>query len=137
MSNNPFTFTLPFPGLVPSRVDNHIRRTLSSLRGQFLEADAYDAMLAKDDTLIYEVYELRRPEVAGELMMGISVVHPGKVGAEFFMTKGHFHSVLECAEVYTCLKGEGFMVMETPEGETSAEPLSPGKVLYVPPCWAH
>ena len=29
------------------------------------------------------------------------------------------------------------MVMETMNGETSVEPLSPGKVLYVPPGWAH
>jgi glucose-6-phosphate isomerase len=118
-------------------VDHHIRRTLKSLRGQFCDHAAYDAMLAKEDTLIYEVYEIRRPEVAGELLMGISVVHPGKVGAEFFMTKGHFHTVLETAEVYYCLKGEGYMVMETPDGETAVEALSPGKVLYVPPCWAH
>lgn len=27
--------------------------------------------------------------------------------------------------------------METPEGDTSIEVLSPGKVLYVPPRWAH
>ena len=53
------------------------------------------------------------------------------------MTKGHFHSVLETSEVYYCMHGEGYMVMETPEGETSVESLSPGKVLYVPPRWAH
>jgi glucose-6-phosphate isomerase len=29
------------------------------------------------------------------------------------------------------------MVMETPEGATSVEALNPGKVLYVPPRWAH
>ena len=29
------------------------------------------------------------------------------------------------------------MVMETPEGDTSVEALSPGKILYVPPRWAH
>jgi len=64
-------------------------------------------------------------------------VHPGKVGQEFFMTKGHFHTVLDTAEMYLCLKGEGVMVMETPEGETAVESLSPGRVLYVPPRWAH
>jgi glucose-6-phosphate isomerase len=137
MSDTPFTFTLPFPGLVPSRVDHHVRRTLKSLRGQFCDQEAYEALLAQEDLLIYEVYEIHRPEVAGELLMGISVVHPGKVGAEFFMTKGHFHTVLETAEVYYCLKGEGCMVMETPDGWTAVEALSPGKVLYVPPCWAH
>jgi glucose-6-phosphate isomerase len=90
-------------------------------------------MLAEEDRLIYEVYEVRRPEVEGEMLMGISIVHPGKVGDEFYMTKGHFHSVLATAEVYYCIRGEGYMVMETPEGDTSVESLTPGKMLYVAP----
>ena len=53
------------------------------------------------------------------------------------MTKGHYHAVINTAEVYYTLCGQGVMVMETPEGETAVEPLSPGKVLYVPPRWAH
>jgi glucose-6-phosphate isomerase len=125
------------PQVIPSRVDNHIERRLSAMRGQFLDQESYQKMLSADDQLIYEVYEIRRPEIEGELLTGISIVHPGKVGKEFFMTKGHFHSVLDTAEVYYCMGGEGFMVMETPSGDTSVEPLSPGKVLYVPPRWAH
>ncbi len=137
MVDLPFAFTLPSPQVIPTKVDNHITRHLSALRGQFYDQETYEKMLADDDQLIYEVYEIRRPDVEGELLMGISIVHPGKVGREFFMTKGHFHSILDTAEVYYCLRGEGYMVMETPEGETSVEPLSPGKVLYVPPRWAH
>ena len=137
MTDLPFTFTLPHPELIPSHYDHHISRTLSSLKGQFLDQDAYAQMLAKEDKLLYEVYEIQRPAMAGELLSGISIVHPGKVGREFFMTKGHFHSLLETAEIYYCLKGEGCMVMENPEGEASVEFLSPGKVLYVPPRWAH
>jgi glucose-6-phosphate isomerase len=133
----PFTFTLPMPQVIPSRVDGHIERRLSALRGQFADEASYDRMLASEDSLIYEVYEIKRPEVEGELIMGISIVHPGMVGREFFMTKGHFHTVLQTAEVYYCLRGEGFMVMETPEGQAAVEPLSPGRVLYVPPRWAH
>jgi glucose-6-phosphate isomerase len=94
-------------------------------------------MLAKEDTPIYEVYENKVPEAPGELQHGTSIVHPGKVGAEYFMTKGHFHNVLETAEVYYCLHGHGYMMMETPDGEWSAKELLPGTVLYVPPCWAH
>jgi glucose-6-phosphate isomerase len=137
MTDLPFTFTIPVPEIIPSRIDNHIKRSLSALKGQFLDQKAFKTMLAEDDRLIYEVYEIKRPEVAGELLMGISIVHPGKVGREFYMTKGHFHTVIDTAEVYYCLKGEGYMVMETPEGDTSVEFLSPGKVLYVPPRWAH
>ena len=137
MSDQPFSFTIPFPGFKPTRIDNHIKRHLSDLRGQFYDQRAYETMLAEEDTLLYEVYEIKRPETDGELLSGISIVHPGKVGDEFFMTKGHFHTILETAELYYCLNGEGFMVMETPEGKTSVEALSPGKVLYVPPRWAH
>jgi glucose-6-phosphate isomerase len=53
------------------------------------------------------------------------------------MTKGHFHAVLETAEIYYCLRGEGVMVMETPEGDWAVEDLRPGTELYVPPRWAH
>jgi glucose-6-phosphate isomerase, archaeal len=137
MTDMPFVFTLPLPVGIPSRYDNTIKRTLSSLRGQFLDQQAYEARLAKEDSLVYEVYEIKRPEVAGEFLMGVSVIHPGKIGREYYMTKGHFHTIRETAEIYYCLKGEGMMVMETPEGETSVEAFTPGQVLYVPPCWAH
>ena len=137
MTDRPFSFTLPTPTVIPSKYDNHIQRRLSALKGQCLDQAAYEAMLASGDPLIYEVYEIKRPEVAGEILMGISIVHPGKIGKEFNMTKGHFHTVIDTAEMYYCMRGEGYMVMETPEGETSVEPLSPGVVLYVPPRWAH
>jgi glucose-6-phosphate isomerase, archaeal len=133
----PFQFAIPLPTAVPSYYDAHLERRLSDLKGMFLDQPAYASMVEQDDPLIYEVYEVHRPEVAGELLMGLSIVHPGRVGQEFFMTKGHFHTILETAEVYYVLKGEGFMVMETPEGESRIEPLSPGSVLYVPPRWAH
>ncbi len=133
----PFTYQVTPGQVIPSRYDNHTLRRLSSLRGQFLDQQAYAAMLAAGDSLLYEVYEIKRPEVYGELLMGVTVLHPGRVGKEFFMTKGHFHAVLHTAEVYYILQGRGAMVMETPEGETAVEELAPGKVLYVPPRWAH
>ncbi len=137
MSDAPFTFTIPNPHQIPSRFDHHITRQLSSLKGYFLDQHAFAAALDQGDAIVYEVYELQRPQVAGEMLQGVSIIHPGKIGREFYMTKGHFHAVLDTAEVYYCLGGEGYMVMETPEGEAKVEPLSPGKVLYVPPRWAH
>lgn len=137
MKDLPFTFELDAPGFVPSHYDNHIERRLSAMKGQYLDQTAYRAMLESGDQLLYEVYELQRPHIEGELLHGISIVHPGKVGDEYFMTKGHFHTVLETAEIYYCVSGQGFMVMETPEGDTAVEPLAAGRVLYVPPRWAH
>jgi glucose-6-phosphate isomerase len=137
VSDRPFTFCISQPDGIPSRFDNHVSRRLSAMEGQFVARQAYDAMLNEEDRVIYEVYEIKRPETPGELSHGISIVYPGKVGDEYFMTKGHFHSELETAEVYYCLRGEGVMVMESPEGKWSVESLRPGSVLYVPPQWAH
>ncbi len=137
MKTVPFTFDISIADEILSEYDNHIERRLSAMKGQFLDTQAYETMLTEDDTLLYEVYEIKRPEIAGELLNGLSIVHPGTVGHEYFMTKGHFHTVIDTSEVYYCLKGEGVMVMETPEGEWAVEPLRPNSVLYVPPRWAH
>jgi glucose-6-phosphate isomerase len=137
MNNVPFSFLIQRPDYIPSTYDNHIQRRLSKMRGQYLDQDAFQELLAEENRILYEVYELERPEVAGEILHGISIVHPGKVGDEYYMTKGHFHTVLDTAEIYYTLQGEGYMVMENPEGEWAVEKLQPGGVLYVPPRWAH
>ena len=133
----PFIFGIDVSEAKLDKYDNHLTRSLSAMSGQYADQEAFDNALAREDVILYEVYEITRPEISGELLNGISVLHPGKIGDEYFMTKGHFHAVLETAEVYYCLKGEGMIVMETPEGEWSVAELSPGKVLYVPPRWAH
>lgn len=135
--NRPFTFTVDVSNATLDRYDNHIERRLSSMADQYLDREAAAALLAEGDPLLYEVYEFQRPNAAGELPNGLSVLHPGKVGDEYFMTKGHFHSVIDTGEVYYCLKGEGAIVMETPEGDWAVEELRPGRVLYIPPRWAH
>jgi glucose-6-phosphate isomerase len=137
IDNRPYTFNVALPGGIPNRFGLHTRRTLKSMHGQYLDVEAYNDKLSKEDTLLYEVYELSRPEVAGELIHGISIVHPGLVGNEYFMTKGHFHTVLDTAEIYYVLQGNGKMVLETLEGDWAIEELTPGKMLYVPPKWAH
>ncbi len=137
MNDAPYTFDLQGPDFIPAQFDNHIQRRLSAMKGQYHDRAAYEALLTDGDELLYEVYEFQRPTVEGEILHGISIVHPGRVGDEYNMTKGHFHTVLDTSEIYYCLKGQGYMVMETPEGAWSVAELRPGKVLYVLPRWAH
>jgi glucose-6-phosphate isomerase, archaeal len=137
MESRPFTFEIALPAGIPSSYSNHLARRLSSMRGQYADQEAYESLLAREDTLLYEVYEEPAPIRTGELQHGISIVHPGKVGNEYFMTKGHFHAELATAELYHCLAGQGMMVMETPEGQWAVSELRPGTVLYVPGRWAH
>ena len=133
----PFVYKVDTKNEIISNPDSHIIRKLSSMKNQYLDEKSYGEMLAKEDCLLYEVYEKLVPELEGELLHGMSIVHPGKVGNEYFMTKGHFHSILNTAEFYYCVKGNGYMMMENPEGGWAAEELLPNTVLYVPGRWAH
>jgi glucose-6-phosphate isomerase len=133
----PFTFEIDIKDEIIPTYDNHIIRKLSSMKGQYLNEESFGKMLEKEDALLYEVYEKLAPAIPGELIQGLSIVHPGKVGNEYFMTKGHFHSILHTAELYYCLKGQGYMMMETPDGKYDAKELKANTAVYVPGNWAH
>lgn len=133
----PFSFDINLTGSWQTQFDRKIERRLSALRGQYTNAEAYQASVNGGDPLVYEVFEIHRPAEAGEMLNGLSVVHPGKVGAEYYMTKGHYHSVRNTAEIYHCLRGHGYLLMENENGEWTAEEFRPGRVVYVTPGWAH
>ena len=90
----------PLTGLSPGR--RSIQRRLSQMKGMYTDAAAYERLLAQGDALVYEFYDMHRPESAGEIAFGTTITYPGKVGGEYFMTKGHFHKILETGEVYYC-----------------------------------
>lgn len=115
-----------------------LERNLSYMKGLFYDDAALDAMLKeKGDIRIYDFFDLKRPEKDTELAVGTSIVYPGKVGDEYFMTKGHFHEVLDTTEVYYCFSGHGYMLMESPEGEWEVGEFLPGQAVYVPGRYAH
>lgn len=122
-------------GLSSSR--DSLKRRLSNLRGIFADSEAYDAALAEEDRLVYEFYDMGVPEKESEIAYGTSITYPGRVGEEYHMTKGHFHTVLDTAEVYYCLSGSGMMMMESPEGDVQCKELRPGIAVYVPGRYAH
>lgn len=113
------------------------KRYLSQMKDMFNDVEAAHKILESDDPLIYEFHELGCPERAGDLAFGTTILYPGKVGNEYYMTKGHFHTILDTAEVYYTLSGSGYMVMENPSGETIEMPLSKGEAVYVPRAFAH
>lgn len=113
------------------------KRFLSQMGGAFADAAAYDAALQDGDRLVYEFHGLSLPETDGDLAFGCSIVYPGKIGDEYHMTKGHFHTILETAEVYYCLQGKGYMLLESPDGDWRALAMEAGRAVYVPKHYAH
>jgi len=120
-----------------SKTATSTKRLVSQMKGMFADAEAEAKLIENGDPLVYEFYEIGAPEHPGDLAAGASITYPGKVGDEYFMTKGHFHTILDTAEVYYTLSGKGYMMCESPEGDSIAYPLEPGKMVYVPKRYAH
>ena len=115
----------------------HTVRKASAMGGHYQDARALQALIDAGDPVHYEVFEKPVPETYGHLMFCISSLQPGLVGNEYFMTKGHYHSVLETGEIYLCLRGSGLMLMKTKDGQFTSQVMEKGQMVYVPPSWAH
>lgn len=114
-----------------------VRRHLSDMKGMYANAKE-EAKLQKADPLVYEVFEAADlPKEDGHLLFSTTVIRPGRVGDEYFMTKGHFHARSDRAELYYGLSGRGILLLMTPEGEVDAQEMVPGAAAYVPPHWGH
>ena len=115
-----------------------VKRHLSDLRGCFADAAAFVAALQQHDPLIYTVANFTPADDDGDLHYGIGCILPGKIGHEYFMTKGHLHAWREAAEVYIGLAGEGVMLLEDEAtDENRMVELRRNSVVYVPGRTAH
>lgn len=108
-----------------------VRRRLSDMHEAYLEPPG-----GRDD-LVYEVHNIDVPATADNILSSTTVLYPGTVHDEYFMTKGHFHEVRGRAEIYTGISGEGLLLMATEDGRYAVEEIRPGAVNYVPGGWAH
>lgn len=134
----PFKTKLNMQTGILQPVGQVIQRHLSDMQGMFADDDATQQILEREgDRLIYVVYVVELPEEAGQVLHCTTVIHPGRVGNEYHMTKGHFHAKRECAELYLGLTGQGYLVMQTEDGTVKRMPMQPGTVAYIPPYWAH
>ena len=108
-------------------------RRLSDMVGMYLERSADGTA----DTVVYSVHEIPVPTTNSNLMSSTTVIQPGMVGREYYMTKGHFHKIRDRAEIYIGLSGEGRLVMAREDGQYTVEEMRRGTVNYVPGGWAH
>lgn len=106
-------------------------KTLHDLRHVFHDTAALDARDAER-----EVYRVRwwapvSPGSEGGLFWGVTVIQPGKVGDEYFMTHGHFHANRTRAEFYGTVSGNGMLIEMDAERKTWGEIMTPGSLHYV------
>jgi glucose-6-phosphate isomerase, archaeal len=89
-----------------------------------------------------EIYRVRwwapvSPGSEGGLFWGVTVLEPGKVGDEYFMTHGHFHANATRAEYYAAVSGRGMLIRMDKERRTWGEAMAPGSLHYIEGVHAH
>ncbi|SMG19117.1 glucose-6-phosphate isomerase [Paracoccus sp. J56] len=115
----------------------HYEKRLSDLAGLYADQTAFAALLAEGDRVVYDVTEFRPSEKAGDVIFGVTRMSPGRIGDEFFLTRGHIHAKSDRPEIYYGQKGTGLMQLESPDGETRIVEIGPQTICYVPPYWIH
>ena len=133
----PFSIHLDFRTGELTPHDRTNIRKLSDMKGMFLDTEAERRILQKDNPIIYSFSEKILPEENGHLQLATTAIHPGKIGDEYFMTKGHYHRRPDTSEMYLGLEGEGCLLMQTVEGDFESIIIRPGTVAYIPPYWGH
>ena len=123
---------------VLSGATNRYQKCLSDLQGIYADERAFQRAAADGGTrVVYYVDEVRPAARHGDLTFGLTVMEPGRIGDEFFVTRGHIHARANRPETYTGELGLGLMLLESPEGETRILEIAPRVTVYVPPLWIH
>jgi len=112
-----------------------VERRLSDMPAWFQDQPAAQALLSENPVL-YRVYAMAQPDTAG-WRLATSVIESGRIGAEYYMTRGHAHVREDAPEVYLTLRGRGMLVMQSRTDETVVQVMQPGSINYIPGGWAH
>lgn len=118
--------------------NGHYKKTYDNLVGLYADSSAFQDMLAeRAGQVAYEVTSYTPGDKVSDLIMGVTRMEPGKVGDEYFLTRGHIHANGDRPEIYYGQSGTGVMQLESPEGEVRLVEIRPQGICYVPPFWIH
>ncbi len=115
--------------------EEHVVRRASDMLGFYQDENSLKKIIENGNPVIYDVYAVPK-DGEGELSYAITLLHPGKVGNEYFMTKGHYHKRRDRAELYLGIKGSGILLMQK-DNDVQWKTMKRGDIVYVPPYWAH
>jgi glucose-6-phosphate isomerase, archaeal len=133
----PFSFDLDFSSGKVSRFGERTRRKASDMQSMFYDKKAVQEAIQTDDPLIYEFYNTKFITSTSDMAVAVTRIFPGKIGDEYFMSKGHQHQRNDQPEMYICVQGTGYLLLDTMDGEFRAEEWRPGTISHIPPIWAH
>ena len=125
----------PLTGALTPRTGEYTKR-LSEFRSIYRDQKAFEALLeTAGDLVTYKVEEYRAEN--SDIFFGTTTMMPGRVGDEYFMTRGHYHARRDRGEIYYTQSGHGILVLHSRDGQTRNVVMKPGVCAFIPPDWAH
>lgn len=117
---------------------NRYVKRMADLAGIYADEAAFAAAVAAwGETPVYEVTDFKPSADAGDMIIGVTRMAPGRIGREYFVTRGHIHANANRPEMYYGEAGHGLMLLESPAGEVRIVEIRPRTLCYVPPYWIH
>lgn len=138
MLTEPQTCTVDVASGLLNGAEGHYRKSYDDLTGLYADTAAFESLLnARRGQIAYDVTSYTPGQKTSDLIMGVTRMEPGKVGAEYFLTRGHIHANADRPEIYYGQSGSGVMQLESPEGDVRLIEIGPQTICYVPPFWIH
>jgi len=117
---------------------NRYVKTFNDLEGLYGDTAAFHALVSQRGTdVAYEVTDYKASSNPGDIIIGVTRMEPGKIGDEYYMTRGHIHARPNRPEMYYGESGLGVMLLESPDGQVRTIEIGPRTMCYVPPFWIH
>lgn len=113
------------------------RRKVSDLEMMFVDQEAAQQLIELGDPVVYDIRYHPFQTSSSDMALGVTTIYPGKIGNEYHMTKGHFHVREDQPEIYFCVHGTGYLLMESREGDFQVAEWRPGTISHIPPQYAH
>ena len=112
-------------------------RQIKDISVIFHDQKAFDKLDPETEAYKVQMWFPVAEGTEGGLAFGRTIILPGKVGDEYFMTKGHFHAKSDRAEFYWGVKGKGMLILMDRNRNTWAEEVFPGSLHYIGSDIAH
>ncbi len=112
-------------------------RKVSDLAMMFADQQAVEQLIKSGNPEVYQIRYYPFQTKNSDMALGVTMILPGKVGNEYYMTKGHFHEADNQPEIYHCVQGKGVLQMMTIDGDYVAAPWQKDTITHIPPQYAH
>jgi glucose-6-phosphate isomerase, archaeal len=122
-------------GLLSGQAINEAVKTVGDLEAYWLAPN----QIRDPEEVLYrtQTFSCAPDSTEGVVLWGNTTLMPGKVGDEFFMTRGHRHVKMTHGELCITVSGRGALLLMDADRNTRHEEMTPGSTHWIDGNLAH